>query len=128
MDYILDTHTFLWFITDNDNLTQKAKKIIENSSSKIFLSSAVAWEISIKISIGKIILNTGLENFILKAIQQYRFIPMPITISHAVRVNKLRDIHKDPFDRILIAQSIIEKAPLITSDRMIRKYNIKTVW
>ena len=128
MSYLLDTHTFLWFVSDNYRLSEKAKKTIENSHNKIFLSSAVVWEISIKAKIGKIDFKSDLDYFISECIQQYSFIPLPITIPHTIQIFKLKNIHKDPFDRILIAQSILESLSIITSDFLINKYKVKTIW
>lgn len=128
MGYILDTHTFLWFASGNPRISGKAKKTIENSRNQIFVSSALVWELSIKTGIGKIEFKKDLDTFISECIRSYNFTPLPITIPHAIQTSKLPEIHKDPFDRILIAQSISEKSPIITSDKYIQKYDVKTIW
>jgi len=128
MRYLLDTHAFLWFATGDENLSAVAKEIIENSKNNIYLSSASVWELSIKIIIGKLKLKKDLNKFIAENIAIYGYIPMPVTIPHALAIAKLPEIHKDPFDRILIAQATVEKMKLISSDSYIARYSVKTVW
>ena len=126
--YILDTHTYLWFISGDAKLSIKAKSIIENADNEILLSAAVVWEIGIKATIGKIHLRKDLDHLIAETFQCYNFIPLAITIPHVIRMNSLPEIHRDPFDRVLVAQSIAEDMPLITADPTIKKYKIKTIW
>ncbi len=128
MNYLLDTHVFLWFATDDMKLSPAAKKIIENGKNNIYLSSASVWELSIKIIIGKLKLKKDLNKFIAENIARYGYIPIPVTILHALAIAKLPEIHKDPFDRMLVAQASVEKMKIITSDGYIGKYNVKTVW
>jgi len=128
MRYLLDTHAFLWFASGDANLSAVAKEIIENSKNNIYLSSASVWELSIKIIIGKLKLKKDLNKFIAENIAIYGYIPMPVTIPHALAIAKLPEIHKDPFDRILIAQATVEKMKLISSDGYITRYSVKTVW
>ncbi len=128
MKYLLDTHVFLWFSIDNPALSGKAKAIIESPDNEIYLSAAVVWEISIKLKIGKIKLRIDLDTFIANSIQKYYFMPLPITIPHTIQIYNLPDIHQDPFDRILIAQSQVEDISLITSDSLIKQYETKIVW
>lgn len=128
MDYLLDTHVFLWFASDDIKLSTAAKKIIEDGKNNIYLSSASIWELSIKISIGKLKLKKDINKFIAENIAKYRYIPLSVTIHHALAITKLPEIHKDPFDRMLIAQASIEKMKIITSDGYISKYSVKTIW
>ena len=128
MDYLLDTHVFLWFASDDIKLSPSAKKTIEDGKNNIYLSSASVWELSIKIAIGKLKLKKDLNKFIAENIAEYGYIPLSVTIPHAVAIAKLPEIHKDPFDRILVAQASVEKMKIITSDRYIGKYKVKTVW
>ena len=126
--YILDTHALLWFVSGDPKLSPKAKSVIENADNEIALSSAAVWEISIKSQIGKIRLHKELDQLISEILQLYNFTPLAITIPHVIRVNSLPEIHRDPFDRVLVAQSIAENMPLITADPLIKKYKIKTIW
>ena len=128
MNYLLDTHVFLWFASDDIKLSPAAKEIIENGKNKIYLSAASVWELSIKIIIGKLKLKKDLSKFIAENIAEYGYIPITVTIPHALAVAKLPEIHKDPFDRMLVAQASVEKMKIITSDDYICKYNVKTVW
>ncbi|RZD15954.1 MAG: type II toxin-antitoxin system VapC family toxin [Candidatus Acididesulfobacter guangdongensis] len=128
MNYLLDTHVFLWFASDDIKLSPVAKEIIENGKNNIYLSSASVWELSIKIIIGKLKLKKDLNKFIAENIARYAYIPLPVTIPHALEISKLPEIHKDPFDRMLVAQALAEKMKIITSDSYIRKYNVKTAW
>jgi PIN domain nuclease of toxin-antitoxin system len=128
MNYLLDTHVFLWFASGDMKLSPAAKEIIENGKNNIYLSSASVWELSIKIIIGKLKLKKDLNKFIAENIAGYGYIPIPVTIPHTLAVAKLPEIHKDPFDRMLVAQASVEKMKIITSDDYICKYNVKTVW
>ncbi len=128
MKYLLDTHTYLWFLLDNPKLSNNAKTVIENLENEIYLSSVVVWEISIKLKIGKIELAVDLDTFIANSIQEYNFVPQPMTIPHAIQVYNLPDIHQDPFDRMLIAQAQVESLDIITSDIFIREYEVDIIW
>jgi PIN domain nuclease of toxin-antitoxin system len=129
MTYVLDTHVFLWAMVEPKNLSQPAAKIIENEQNELLLSSVVVWEIGIKRKIGKIVFKkNNLEIFIHRVIEESGFIPLPITIAHALEMENLPGIHRDPFDRMLISQARVEKAILITPDRIIQSYDVKTVW
>ena len=128
MRYLLDTHAFLWFISDDQRLSDKAQSTIRNRSNEIYFSAASAWEISIKMALGRLSIEAEVEPFLLAQLLENGFLSLPITIPHATCIIKLPDIHKDPFDRILVAQSKIEDMPLISRDRMVRQYNVKVVW
>ena len=129
MTYIPDTHVFLWAMVEPKNLSQLAAQIIENEQNELLLSSVVVWEIVIKREIGKIVFQkNNLEIFIRRVIEEYGFIPLPVTSTHALELENLPGIHRDPFDRMLISQARVEKAILITSDRIIQNYDVETVW
>lgn len=120
MKYLLDTHIFLWWLTKNPRLRSSVRLIIENPRNQIFISVVNAWEISIKSKIGKLPLKTTLED----AFAEPGFEILPVTISHIFALNKLTLIHKDPFDRMLIAQAIVEKCTILTDDAKFRKYKV----
>ena len=129
MTYILDTHVFLWAMVEPKKLSQPAAQIIENGQNELLLSSVVVWEIVIKRKIGKIVFQKdNLDVFIHRVIEENGFVPLTITIAHALEMENLPGIHRDPFDRMLISQARVEKAALITSDRIIRSYDVETVW
>jgi PIN domain nuclease of toxin-antitoxin system len=128
MKLLLDTHTFLWWNTEDPQLSARARELIADGQNGIFLSAASAWEISIKTAKGKLVLPEVPAHYILSRMGLYRFQPLPVHISHAVRVHDLPHYHDDPFDRMLIAQSQVEAIPLISADAEIQKYEVEVIW
>jgi len=125
MQYLLDTHTFIWMLAEPEKLGKSAREIIEEGRSLLFLSSATIWEISIKESIGKLTLkNVDLE----KVIKDLDINELIIKIPHAKKIKDLKLIHKDPFDRMLIAQALHEGLSLISKDKVFDKYGVGRVW
>lgn len=120
MSYLLDTHTFIWWIEDNLNLSYQSKQIISNPNNLIFISAVNTWEITIKKSLGKLNVPGNLEEIIL----QCGFDILPITIKHTLSIEHLDKYHDDPFDRLLISQAIIENLTIITRDEKIIKYKV----
>ena len=128
MRYLLDTHTFLWFISDDKRLSKTANALMKDRNNALYFSSASAWEISIKIGIKRLSIKDEMESFLLDQLSENGILPLPITIPHAAYICKLPRIHKDPFDRILIAQSVVEDMPLLSRDRTVRKYDANIIW
>ena len=128
MKYLLDTHAFLWFVSDDNNLSPKAKSIIKDHNNEIYFSAASAWEISIKIRLGRLTMEENLEPFIVAQLAENNFQTLSITILHSIYTSKLPEIHKDPFDRMIIAQSKAENMSLISKDKNIKKYKVPVVW
>jgi PIN domain nuclease of toxin-antitoxin system len=126
--YMLDTHAFLWFVLDDRRISAKAKSIIQDSKNEIFFSAASAWEMAIKVNLNRLKIIGNLEPFIIEQLSTNNIVPLSITIYHALYTEQLPQIHKDPFDRIIIAQSIVENLQLISTDKDIRKYKVATVW
>lgn len=129
MSYLLDTSSFLWFVHDDKRLSAAAAEHLADSGNAIFLSIASVWELAIKVNLGR-----GLEllrpfpEFIDDQLNTNRFQLLNVSISHLKRVAELPQIHRDPFDRLLIAQSLVEDLPIITSDGMFDAYAIQRVW
>lgn len=123
MSYILDTHALLWWLSDPDLLSSEAKEIVTDIKNLIYVSSVSTWEIAVKLSLGKL----KAPKQIFDIIKRESFFELPISIEHTKCLSLLPDHHKDPFDRLLIAQAIVEKSVLITSDKMIRKYPIPII-
>jgi len=119
MRILLDTHIYLWAVIDDEKLTKEARKIITQAS-EVFISSASIWEISIKQALGKIEADISL---LASTIKEIGFIELPINSNHAVVLNDLPNIHRDPFDRILIAQAIYEPMHFLTADETFKKYS-----
>jgi PIN domain nuclease of toxin-antitoxin system len=114
--YLIDTHVLLWWIFDDPKLDQNIREIIQNPSNKIIVSSASAWEIATKYRIGKLPeAKELLENYD-QIIQKARFSQLSITTAHALRAGSLPIQHRDPFERMIMAQGELEKIPVITYD------------
>jgi PIN domain nuclease of toxin-antitoxin system len=128
MRLLLDTHTFLWWNTEDPQLSSRARELIGDGQNEIFLSAASAWEISIKTAQGKLVLPEPPAQYISNRISLYQFHPLPVQIHHAVQVYNLPMHHADPFDRLLIAQSQVESLPLISMDANIRNYDVEVIW
>jgi PIN domain nuclease of toxin-antitoxin system len=127
MAFLLDTHAFLWFISGDKQLPVSIKNKIKDIKQPCFISVASFWEIAIKIQIGKLILEVGLDEL-------YRFAErnqielIHINEDHLLTLLTLEGIHSDPFDRIIISQAISEKLILITKDKGLKKYKVKQQW
>ena len=128
MNLLLDTHTFLWFIAGSSNLSKKARTLIEDADNQIFLSSASLWEIAIKISLGKLKLVDSFETFIPQQLEVNGIEMLNIAISHTAVVAQLPFHHRDPFDRLLIAQAVAEEMPIVSGDEEFDKYEITRLW
>jgi PIN domain nuclease of toxin-antitoxin system len=128
MRLILDTHAFLWWIVDGPPLAARGRDVVKNPANELFLSVASAWEIAIKVNLGRLRLPDRPDRFIPGQLMKNAIEPLPVEMSHALYVSRLPAIHRDPFDRIIIAQSILEKMPVVTRDTDIAKYKIKTLW
>jgi PIN domain nuclease of toxin-antitoxin system len=124
MKILLDTHIFLWWITDDSRLSGRAHEIISNSHNELYLSAASGWEIAIKSGLGRIQLPRKPDFFIAEQLSRNAIISMPIEMSHALHVHTLPLHHQDPFDRIIIAQAQLEKVPILTADPQFKKYKI----
>ncbi len=120
MRLLLDTHALLWWLTEAPQLSESQYNAIRNPANHIYVSAATTWEIGIKTGLGKITAPDNLATVII----ENRFTPLPITIPHTVRISSLPLIHKDPFDRILIAQALVEDLIMVTADPDIRKYDV----
>ena len=121
MNYLLDTHAFIWWLDDSPELSATARKIISNHENRIFISHATLWEIAIKISIGRLIFPLASIETVL---QQNGFEILSIKTSHIICSATLPELHRDPFDRMLIAQSQIENMTLLTIDKQVRAYEL----
>ena len=124
--YLLDTHALLWFLNDDPKLPQKTKALIETTS-EIFVSVGTFWEMAIKDSVHKLSLPASISA-VMAACQQLGFSILPIKALHLEHLKTLPQIHRDPFDRLLICQAAAEHMTLITVDKKIAKYDVPIVW
>lgn len=127
MKYLLDTHTIIWFITDDDKLSSSSKQEIENINNTCLISIASLWEMQIKHTLGRLELKTNLTE-IFSLINKSLIEILPIIPSHIIENSKLSFHHYDPFDRLIIAQAQFENLSIITKDETFKKYNVKVRW
>lgn len=127
MNLLLDTHTLIWFLNGDGKLSDRVKTAIEDPNNSRILSIASIWEIAIKISLDKFRFQKGFKYF-LDMVEENGFDILPVTFEHAMVVSTLEFIHRDPFDRMLIAQCKADKLILATKDENIKRYNIQTIW
>ena len=123
MNILLDTHVLIWALENNPGLSDSARKSIIRAGNMVFVSSISIWEIAIKKNLGKLKTPENLQ----EEIELHRFTSLQINFDHAELAGKLPDIHRDPFDRMLIAQAIIEKLTLVTRDKVIPGYEVNTL-
>ncbi len=128
MKLLLDTHTFLWFIGGNTNLSNIARNAIEDISNQRFISIATLWEISIKVSIGKLKIELAFTELVEQEVYGNAIEILEISSEHLDELVKLPFHHKDPFDRLIIAQSLVEDATLVSKDAAFQSYPIKLLW
>jgi len=126
-DYLLDTHTAIWYLTGDILLSTTAGRIINDRYNRIFISVISAWELAIKISIGKLRFPGNVTGF-MRASQANDFIILPIENSHLTVLEQLPLLHRDPFDRLLVATAISEQMTFISADKNIAQYNVPLVW
>lgn len=119
MHILLDTHLFLWWLNNDKSLTKKAQQLIEDAE-EVYVSSASIWEAAIKIQLGKLDADI---NSLINSIENEGFIELPISAKHAAKVTNLALHHRDPFDRVLIAQAITEPLRFLTVDSKLKQYS-----
>ncbi|NSW81661.1 MAG: type II toxin-antitoxin system VapC family toxin [Syntrophothermus sp.] len=128
MRALLDTHAFLWWITDDPKLSRRAREIIEEGKNVVFFSAASGWEMAIKAGLGKLIIPGDVRAFVMEQLAVNGVSPLPVDLIHALHVFTLPLIHRDPFDRLLIAQAQIENLPILTADPQISRYDVEVIW
>ena len=128
MRILLDTHAFLWWLSDDPNLPQSIHNLISRRSHVVLVSAASAWEITIKVNLGKLNNAIELAQDFAGHLAREQFEPLPISIDHAVRAGLLPGPHKDPFDRMLIAQAQAENIPIISNDTAFDTYRVNRLW
>jgi PIN domain nuclease of toxin-antitoxin system len=125
--YLLDTHAAIWFFNGDNALSPSARRIIEDGANPVYLSVASAWELAIKISLGKLYFNGESDGFVRLA-QANDITIIPIATAHLTALERLPWLHRDPFDRLLIASALSEGMTLITADENIKRYDVPQIW
>ena len=128
MKYLLDTHTFLWFINDDAAMSATAKTLIEDPQNAIYLSVASLWETAIKVSLGKLEVPAPFTEFVLNKIHENNITLLAMKAEHRGIVVTLPFHHRDPFDRLVIAQSLHENLPIIGVDKIFDAYGVQRHW
>lgn len=128
MKFLLDTHTFLWFIANNPELSKAAKALLEDSNTDLFLSYASLWEIAIKVSLGKLSLPEPFEAFVAEQLEVNSIELLPLSLKQISAVVRLPFHHRDPFDRLLAAQSLTEAIPIVSRDSIFDEYSVERRW
>jgi len=128
VNVLLDTHAFLWAVTGDRRLSSPARALIEDGENQVFLSAVSMWEIVLKARAGKLHVEGSVAKVLEEQMRQARISPLAIYPAHVLRVAALPPIHKDPFDRLLIAQAQSENLALVTRDPEIRRYTVQVIW
>jgi PIN domain nuclease of toxin-antitoxin system len=125
---LLDTHTMLWFFWDDSRLSRCAKTLIEDADNRKLVSIASCWEIAIKAGLGKLVLGEPAHPFLSREIARNNFELLPISLDHATMVEGLASHHRDPFDRLLVAQAVSEGLELVSADAVFDQYGVSRRW
>ena len=128
MRLLLDAHTLIWTMDDPSRLSPTAAKAPRDLSNDLFLSAGTIWELSIKVGIQKLTLSLPLEQWIHRAIADLGLQELPIRVRHAAAQAELPQHHRDPFDRLLIAQSLVESLTVVSSDSLFDQYGVTRLW
>ena len=128
MNLLLDTHAFLWFVWDHAKLSQSARELIENPANTKFVSVASCWEMAIKCSLGKLRLGEPAATFIPRELTTNGFQLLPISLRHATEVETLTFHHRDPFDRLITTQGLLDSLTVVSKDVIFDKYGVVRRW
>jgi PIN domain nuclease of toxin-antitoxin system len=128
MKALIDTHVFLWWNTDDPQLSVPAREFMREGTNDLFVSAATAWEIAIKVGCGRLVLPLAPGQYVPERMTLHRMQSLPVLLAHALKVSDLPPIHQDPFDRLLVAQCQVEGLPLLTADRLIALYDVDVIW
>jgi PIN domain nuclease of toxin-antitoxin system len=126
--FLIDTHVLLWWLFNDQRLSERTRQIISNEDNAILVSSASAWEISTKFRLGKLSGSESLVKDLPELLRKARMEVLSINLRHALLAGSLVNDHRDPFDRMLAAQTIIEDLSLVTSDKAFVNFHLRTVW
>ncbi|MBZ5568954.1 MAG: type II toxin-antitoxin system VapC family toxin [Acidobacteriia bacterium] len=127
MRLLLDTHALLWWLLDDPSLSAKARRAIATTDNEIFVSAASPWEMAIKNKRGKLDVQDLLDR-LTQELEEEGFRVLPISIEHALRAGALVEHHRDPFDRMLVAQAQAEHLPILSNDAVFDRYGVRRIW
>ena len=124
----MDAHAFIWWVLDTPKLSDRCRDILADGENEVLLSVASSYEIAYKAGRGRLTLPETPETYIRSRLTANGFASLSVELSHALRAGMLPDIHRDPFDRMLVAQAQIEGLPILTADPAISRYDVETIW
>lgn len=127
MNLLLDTHSYIWFSENNELLSDTAKQLIENQENRVFLSAASLWEIAIKISLHKLMIDKSMTD-VMRDFRRSGIYLLPIDLTHIELVSRLPFHHRDPFNRIIAAQALCENMTLVGKDLALDAYGVRRLW
>lgn len=128
MRILLDTHTFLWWLDGDKRLPLRIRRQILDEANEILVSAASAWEVSTKVRIGKLDRAGEIAESFSRCIRNQGFTPLSMTVEHAQSAGLLHVLHRDPFDRMLAAQSLMENIPLVSNDHAFDGFGVRRIW
>lgn len=128
MRVLLDTHTLIWSVFSQPQLSERAKQILLDGEATKFVSAATAWEIATKVRLGKMEEARVLFEEFEQTLQIAGYVPLPVTVEHALRAGSLAAVHKDPFDRMLAAQALTENILVLSMDDALDAFGVRRVW
>lgn len=128
MRLLLDTSTFLWLINDAPELSDRARDGIVDPGNEVFLSSVSAWEIAVKVALGKLPLPRSADQLVPEERERHGIESLPLDEESTLQLVRLPRLHRDPFDRMLVCQAIVHGLVIVSSDRLITQYPIRTTW
>lgn len=128
MRVLLDTHAFLWWNLDDARLSDEARAIITDGRTEVLVSVASIWEVATKVDKGRLSIPDEVGRYVADRLERNHWSSLPIDADHAIRAAALPRIHLDPFDRILVAQAQLEGVPILTTDAVLTRYDVETIW
>lgn len=128
MKLLLDTNCLLWAAGQPSRLSEAARSAMLDPANELLMSAVTPWEIAVKVSTGRLEIEGDLPTFVSRQIRALHLTEMPIRISHSFGIRDLPRVHRDPFDRMLVAQAIAEDLAIVTSDRDIARYGVRVIW
>jgi PIN domain nuclease of toxin-antitoxin system len=127
VNVLLDTSGLLWWLADSDRLGRRARGVLADPCNRVYVSAASAWEIAIKLGLRKLAVTPGAADWLPAQLAANRFLPLPISLEHALAVERLPRYHADPFDRLLIAQAMTDDLTVVTADAQFERYDVRVI-
>lgn len=128
MKILLDTHVFLWWVAEDPRLSEAAREVVSAGENELLFSAASGWEMAIKVRLGKLRVPDDLGAYLSMQLSKNAVEVLPVTLRHATGVAHLPGHHRDPFDRLLVAQALAESLTIVTADPLVAKYPVETLW